>query len=349
MFDGDANGKIDEVKATFSETLATSKATAPWTLTNVPSGGTLRAVSTSGSTATLTINEGKGAADTSVGSFKIALAANPSAIRDSAGNQASFGAMAPGDLAKPTLSTLHMFDGDANGKVDEVKATFSETLAPSTSTATGPWTLTDVPSGGTLSAVSTSGSDATLAINEGGGGADTSVGSFKVALAANASDIRDAAANQASFVATTPGDLAGPVLMTATSGSGTTTNLMQAGDTLALTFSEALASNSVPGRRDVTESRSSSTGTLTLPGLVTPTTIDSTYLDKSGDSATSSATYVLTKDTVTVTLGRLTANGSVAAGSGGASIFPAASLKDPAGNAAASAAPATARPLSPLF
>lgn len=47
-----------------------------------------------------------------------------------------------------------------------------------------------------------------------------------------------------------------------------------------------------------------------------------------------------------VTLGALTTNGSVAAGSGGATIFPAASLKDPAGNAAASAAPAAARAVS---
>ncbi len=37
--------------------------------------------------------------------------------------------------------------------------------------------------------------------------------------------------------------------MTAASDSGTTTNLMQAGDALALTFSEALAPGSVPASR----------------------------------------------------------------------------------------------------
>ncbi len=63
MFDSDANGKVDEVKATFSETLEASNATAPWTLTNVPSDGTLGAVSTSGTGATLSINEGDGAAE----------------------------------------------------------------------------------------------------------------------------------------------------------------------------------------------------------------------------------------------------------------------------------------------
>jgi len=266
---------------------------------------------------------------------------------DVSGDQRGPAATAPSDPAKPALRTLQMFDSDANGKVDEVKATFSETLQ--TSNATAPWTLTNVPSGGTLGAVSTSGTGATLSINEGDGAADTSVGSFKVALAASPSAIRDSAANRASFGATTPSDLAGPVLMIATSDSGTTTNLMQAGDTLALTFSEALAPSSVPAGPDVTESRSAGTGTLTIAGLITPTAIGLEYLDKSGDSATSSTTSALTDQTVTATLGTLTTDGTVAAGSGGASIFPAASLKDPAGNAAASAAPATARPVSPLF
>ena len=46
----------------------------PWTLTNVPSGGSLSAVSVSGATATLTLSEGPSAASTAMGSFKVALA-----------------------------------------------------------------------------------------------------------------------------------------------------------------------------------------------------------------------------------------------------------------------------------
>jgi hypothetical protein len=103
----------------------------------------------------------------------------------------------------------------------------------------------------------------------------------------------------------------------------------------------------------VTESRSSSTGTLTITGLITPATIDFKYVGKNGNSATSNTASVLTNSnqTVTVTLGTITTNpgASVAAGSDGASIYPAASVKDRAGNAAASASPATARPLNPLF
>ncbi len=288
---------------------------------------------------------GTGTVDTGTAGTGTAVIADqtPSLTGDRTGPAAA----APSDLAKPALRTLQMFDSDANGKIDEVKATFSETLEASNATA--PWTLTNVPSGGSLGAVSTSGTGATLSINEGDGGADTSVGSFKVALAASPRAIRDSDGDQAGFVATTPSDLAGPVLMTATSDSGTTTNLMQAGDTLALTFSEALDPSSVPASPDVTESRSSSAGTLTIPGLISPTPIGFEYLDDSGDSATSSTTAALTGQTVTATLGTLTTNGAAAAGSGGASVFPAASLKDPAGNAAASAAPAIARLVSPLF
>ncbi|HVD16304.1 MAG TPA: hypothetical protein VNK73_17885, partial [Actinomycetota bacterium] len=48
------------------------------------------------------------------------------------------------DTVTPALQSLQLFDSNANGKVDQVKATFSETLAAST--ATGPWTLSNVPS-----------------------------------------------------------------------------------------------------------------------------------------------------------------------------------------------------------
>src|SRR5205814_7372061 len=106
------------------------------------------------------------------------------------------------DKAAPSLTSLQMLDTDHNGKVDQVQATFDETLV--SSTATAPWTLTGVPSGGSLSSVSTSGSVATLVLNEGAGAADTSVGSFMVALAASSSGIRDAAGNQSSFSAQAP-------------------------------------------------------------------------------------------------------------------------------------------------
>jgi hypothetical protein len=250
------------------------------------------------------------------------------------------------DTTPPALTALQMFDTDADGKIDQAKATFDETLA--SSTATAPWALTNVPSGGTLSSVSTSGAVATLTLTQGAGAADTSVGSFAIALAANASGIRDTAGNQASFAATAPSDLAGPVLMTATSTAGTTANRMQAGDTFVLTFSEGLAPASLASNFVVSEQRSSG-ATLSIPGLINSVTIGNGYLAANGSSGTSNTSPSALSNvnkTVTVTLGAITITGSgVGTGSGGASIAPSSSLTDPAGNAAR----ATARLMSPLF
>ena len=209
MQDVNGNGKVDQVTVTFSEPLAASTNTAPWTLANVPSAGTLASVSTSGATATLTLSEGAGAADTAVGTFTVALATNATGIRDAAGNQSSFAAAAPTDGAKPALLTLTMQDTNSNGKVDHVAAVFSETLAAYTA-GTAPWTLANIPSAGTLASVAVAGTTATLTLNEGAGAADTAVNTFTIALATNATGIRDTAGNQSSFAATTPTDGAAP-------------------------------------------------------------------------------------------------------------------------------------------
>ena len=121
--------------------------------------------------------EGAGAQNTAVGTFRVVLAASATGIRDAAGNQASFGSTAPVDQATPVLVSLVMQDVNTNGKVDRVLATFSESLA-AYSAGTAPWTLANVPSGGSLSSVSVAGAVATLTIAEGAGAPDTAVGSF---------------------------------------------------------------------------------------------------------------------------------------------------------------------------
>ena len=120
--------------------------------------------SRSGAVATLTIAEGAGAPDTAVGSFTVALSTGATGIRDAAGNLSSFAATSPADGARPVLvaGTLVMRDIDATARSTASLATFSETVEPSSDTA--PWTLTNVPSAGTLSSVSTSGATATLVI-----------------------------------------------------------------------------------------------------------------------------------------------------------------------------------------
>ena len=70
MRDVNGNGKVDQVTVVFDDTLAAYTAgIAPWTLANVPSGGSLASVIVAGNTATLTITEGLGAANTAVGTL----------------------------------------------------------------------------------------------------------------------------------------------------------------------------------------------------------------------------------------------------------------------------------------
>jgi len=269
---------------------------------------------------------------------------------DAAGNVATSSANTfTVDTTAPALSTLNMSDSNANGKIDRVTATFTEPLQ--TSTTTAPWTLTNVPSSGTLGAVSTSGTVATLTITEGSGAADTSVGTFKAVLAANTSDIRDAAGNQAGFKATAPADLAAPVLMTVSANDhrGNGAGLMQHRDTLVMTFSEALARRSVPDRVTVIEARSADTSTLTIPGLINSAPIRGARSNKTRGSGSSSSTVVLSDRTVTATVGVVTeAPGGLKEDGGSAQIVPAATLTDRVGIAAA-ATPQSTGSGSPLF
>ena len=112
------------------------------------------------------------------------------------------------DATAPSLTQLSMRDNNGNGRVDRVVATFNEPIESSTDETR--WTLSDPPGGATRNAVTTSGSTATLTLNE--GSVDTAVGTFKVSLAAGAGGIRDASGNQASFSNQTPNDAAAPVV-----------------------------------------------------------------------------------------------------------------------------------------
>lgn len=109
------------------------------------------------------------------------------------------------------LTALEMFDVNTNGRIDRVVATFDRALAPYTAGVT-PWTLTSPPSGATLSSVTVSGNAATLHLTEGTGTPTTAVGSFRVALTANAAGVRDVNGQTAAFSATAPTDRAAPAL-----------------------------------------------------------------------------------------------------------------------------------------
>lgn len=240
------NGKVDQVVATFSEALVSTTATAPWSLANVPSAGTLSSVSTSTNQVTLALAEGANAPDTSIGTMTVALTASATGVRDGSLNLASFAAKSPSDKASPHLTALHMLDGDTDGKVDLVEATFSEQIA-TINVNTG-WTLTNVPSGGALATVSSSGPKASLVITEGAGAANTAVGTFQIALGAATSPVKDTSpnANVASFAATSPADKARPVAISLElANGGKTTSKPEADDLVTVGFSEELLASSV--------------------------------------------------------------------------------------------------------
>jgi hypothetical protein len=172
------------------------------------------------------------------------LASNPNTASTSTDNTVTW--TGSGDTTAPALTTLEMFDTNGNGKIDQVKATFDETLASTTNT--GQWTLANVPSGGSLSTVSTSGTVATLTLTEGTGAANTAVGTFTVALTASAAGIRDAAGNQSSFAARAPTDKAAPVPVSVALANGNNASdlgILSKKDTIAVGYSEALSATSV--------------------------------------------------------------------------------------------------------
>lgn len=345
FFDVDGDGLIDRIIVTFGgEQLAPyTVGTTGWAVTNVPSGGSLASVSVAGTTATLELTEGVGAPLTSIGSMRIVLAATAGGVRDAADNRASISSRAPTDKAPPVLRSHELRDIDFDGKVDRVVALFSETL--SGTIATSAWTLTSVPSGGTLASVTRSGSTATLNITEGPSAADTTVGSMTVALAASATGVRDSGLNQASFTARSPVDRAGPAAATVTDTNGNQDGRAAAGDTLVVAFSEPLAAGTVPDTTSLTFADPVGTGsdTLAVAGITSGarSTGSDVYVTSDGTTATLPGTVALSADrrTVTVTVGDgCTGSGCGELGTATAAatfaFVPAATLQDSLANPA---------------
>lgn len=163
---------------------------------------------------------------------------------NTSGLSASSNSVTLGDPGYAVLTQLAMFDGDANGKVDRVVATFSGNVSCA-APCLSPWTFAKVPSGGTLQSVSTSGRDVTLRLKEGSGAPSTAPGGFTVSLAAAANGVVDSSSRQSRFGSTTPDDKAGPVPTDIASTKGAKANVMEPGDTFTATFSEPIAPASV--------------------------------------------------------------------------------------------------------
>jgi hypothetical protein len=135
MFDRDNDGRVDQVQATFSEDVSCNDpCLSPWTLGSVPSGGSLQSVSISAATVTLNLQEGAGAADTSVGAFTVTLANDPvNGVTSALGVAAHFGATAPADQAAPVPVSISSTHGVTNGVMedgDTFTVNFSEPIDP---------------------------------------------------------------------------------------------------------------------------------------------------------------------------------------------------------------------------
>ncbi|QYG92825.1 hypothetical protein HC251_10550 [Iamia sp. SCSIO 61187] len=152
LLDVTEDGRVDRVVVVWTEPLAPGAVdVAPWTLAHVPSGGALTAVSVAGSTATLTITEGAGAADTAVGAMTVALTPSPAGVADAAGNRAGFAAVAPTDGARPVPVAVGGLDGAVDGSIepgDTLTVTFSEPLAAASVPTATTLLLDDAPGGG---------------------------------------------------------------------------------------------------------------------------------------------------------------------------------------------------------
>ena len=273
-----------------------------------------------------------------------------------ASNQAATSACTTSTVvgAGPSLVSMQMKDTNANGKVDQVLATFDKSLgASSCSAPCSGWTLSGVPSGGSLKSVTTTSGSAvaTISLNEGTGAADTSVGTFTLALDSS-SGIVDTLGRHGSFTAAAPSDAAGPVpiSMSSSNMSGGTAGKAEAGDTVSVTFSEAIASIGVATTSTVTLSTTNGSGKavklqLTNLGNGTGFTIGNkdNYLSGGGNTSAvfgpTGSTIAASGNQVTVTLGTWNSAGSVSTGNyavGTTSAFtPATTIKDLAGNSAA--------------
>jgi hypothetical protein len=248
------------------------------------------------------------------------------------------------DLTAPQLAPggIEMFDADRDGKIDRLTVRFTEPIA-SNPQDLARWTLTDVPSGGSLASVVASGDTVTLTLTEGPAAGDTAVRAFRVALSKGLAGVHDLAGNEASFVAIAPVDRAGPVPVSVWDTDGTEGGRIQPGDTLGFTFSEPLSPPTIPLTSQVTETDPAGPGpdTLSIAGILQGaiSLAADGYVKRDGRSVSYEGVmwYGPNVRTIQVTVGTTCTGVCSSLGAGGPAtvvFVPSATLTDPAGNAA---------------
>jgi hypothetical protein len=266
---------------------------------------------------------------------------------DNAGNTASNSVTIKRDTVAPSISSMVMLDNDDDGRVDRVAATFNSTLQ-TYSAGNGPWTLSSVPSSGSLDNVSVSGSTANLNLDEGGGAKDTAVGSFTVALATNANGIRDEAGNRASFAATAPSDGAAPVPVSVQlfDKPGGTDGKAEQGDYFTVVYSERMSVESICSTWSNDNNDQTRTFTVTMQnnsssdylefgspcGNIGELDTNRNYVSGDRTFSSSTATWDVSARTLRVTLGSPSSGTNSGLSSTSPTYDPDSDLEDPAGN-----------------
>lgn len=245
------------------------------------------------------------------------------------------------------VNAVEMYDDDVNGLVDRAVLRFSAML-PAGCTGSM-FSVSNGPSGATLgaAAISATRDSATLAIREGTGSPDTSVGTFHVQFTPTA------ACDSLPFDGPPTADKAAPVVAGVSSGAAQagvnpTAGKAEAGDSFIVTFSEPVTGVAASGSLvlDAGLGGRSPSNTVSISGLTSGAISLGTtsYFTTSGShSATFPVTITSSPDgrTYTALIGACTPSlpnycGNVLVSpSGGPMVFvPAVGIKDAAGNAA---------------
>ncbi len=264
-----------------------------------------------------------------------------SSASDNLASTTSQGGTVTVDNTAPALSSLEMLDTDADGRVDQVEATFDETLT-AYSAGTAPWTLANAPGGASnaLAGVSVTTTVATLALHE--GNVNTASGSFTVALAGSANGIRDLAGNEATFAASPVADQAAPIAVDvqAVDGPGTAGRI-DSGDVVTYTFSEPMSAASIKAGWTgvattvnvvLTQAASNDTVRISTAGWNLGTiATGGNYVDS---TRTVSASVALSGSTVTLTFTSTAPTGQLNVVASSTMVWTSSSAAaDPAGNA----------------
>jgi hypothetical protein len=291
-------------------------------------------VTDNGSQATVIASIAAGAAADSAG--------NTSGASTSTDNTVTY------DATAPSLASLVSDDVNHDGKLDRIVATFGENLGACTAPCTAGWALSNAPVGASIGSVTVSGATATINVT-GTTAVDTLATGMTVSLTA-ASGITDAAGNHSAFAATAVADGMDPIVISVTDTDGTTNGRLQAGDSIDLTFSEALLASSVPSSATVslTDPPGGGNDTLAITGVLASSSTGSDgYVsgnNRTASFASSAVTLINGGTTVHVVVGATCSGncGDLAKAPASASFapVPVATLKDVAGNGAAAGTPA---------